>query len=141
MTSPRSENCASNINASFTVDLALSLCDVFKEAVPQHKDFHLANNSSINCVSDFSECSVLKSTPDEALTSTKQCKRESNHQHRPSVMGESFTIKLNDLDRPTAPTRRQRLFAEERKKKAEKHIYSHPAMIAALIESDDDDDE
>ena len=146
MNFPRSERSSSNINASATVDSALSLSDIFKGARPHHKDFRMTNNNSINCVSEFSESSAQKSTAHEAPSSNhestatnEQYKNEPTH--RLSVESQSLTIKLNDLDCPPGPaSERQRLFAEKRKKKTEKHIYSHPAMIAALFQSDDDDE-
>ena len=107
----------------------------------------MANNNSINCVSEFSESPAQKTTAHEAPSSNhestatnEQYKKEPIH--RLSVEIQSFTMKLNDLDCPPGPaSERQRLFAEKRKKKTEKHIYSHPAMVAALLESDDDDDD
>ena len=144
----QAESCSSSINASATVDLALSLCDIFKEAGTKHNDFHMTNNSSINCVSAFSsESSAQRSTAykptNEALATEKQYHKEPYHKepsHSSSIECESFTIKLNDADSSAVPTQKQRLFAKTRKEKAEKHIYSHPAMIAALIELDSDDD-
>ena len=144
----QAESCPPNFNASTTVDSALSLCDIFKEAGTKHKDFHMANNSSITCVSAFSsespaERSTACKPTNEALATEKQYHKEPHHKepsHRSSIDGESFTIKLNDADSSAVPTQKQRLFAETRKEKAEKHIYSHPAMLAALIELDSEDD-
>lgn len=138
-------NRSSNTNPSTAVDSALSLCDILKEAGPKHKDFHMTNNSSINCVSKLLETPNIKQTMHETCATKDQCSKEPMHcssVESSSVESESFTIPLNDLDSPAVQTQNQRLFAEKRKKKAERHTLSYSAVIQiALSELSDDEEE